>query len=487
MDCVKSGIQMQISCCFSEHIMILFVIAIGIVMSMTMMLHNVDALADRKPFQGPKRQWFDPDTSSAFRKVKDLQGRHVWRYTSSKKIKMPSEIRLQAEVDPDLVGLSKDEISNKIQNMKEEQQNALCEKIGSGNNCIMNDMCLRRWEVVNDEHNKIAKNKENISTRQFTLVQFNTLAEGLSSGPDAEMKFSLESRRWESALSNPNTYGGFDKVEHPEICLDFNLRKWRLLDVILGSSVNEKIEGDIFFSNPDIIALEEVDNYHSFFQPALHKLGYDSIFIPKRFSPCVKFGYFSDGCALFWSRQKFKLIEEERRQFEKRGQVYIIATLKSNGSDTSFTVGVTHLKAKKGRVNEQDRTSQINELKREIEAHRNRVQEKFDLEEVPIIIAGDFNADVTSEDSTCIQTAIHNEFKSAYPIQNVTKTFSTYKFRGESSSKRTIDYIFYKATNLVCTHTLNMFEEVDIQEPWGLPGFQYPSDHIMIGSRFKFL
>ena len=53
----------------------------------------------------------------------------------------------------------------------------------------------------------------------FTVLQFNLLAEGLSSGPPAVPPFD--------DASKTGTFGGFDAVPAPEVCLDFNLRKWR--------------------------------------------------------------------------------------------------------------------------------------------------------------------------------------------------------------------------------------------------------------------
>ena len=52
--------------------------------------------------------------------------------------------------------------------------------------------------------------------------------------------------------------------------------------------------------NPDVLGVEEIDHYDDFFSPALALLGYEGAFVPKAVSPCLQFGYYSDGVALFW-------------------------------------------------------------------------------------------------------------------------------------------------------------------------------------------
>ena len=68
----------------------------------------------------------------------------------------------------------------------------------------------------------------------FTIMQFNTLAEGLSSGPEAPTPFAGE---------KGGNYGGFDAVDRE--CLDWSRRRLRLVEEVLRYK-------------PDILALEEV-------------------------------------------------------------------------------------------------------------------------------------------------------------------------------------------------------------------------------------
>lgn len=220
----------------------------------------------------------------------------------------------------------------------------------------------------------------------------------------------------------------------------------------------------------------------------LSTFGYDGIFVPKRCSPCTKFGYYSDGCALFWKTKLFELVYEERRQFNKMGQVFIIATLRHIPSQRLITVAVTHLKAKKGQVNERVRTDQIIQLLQDTAQHSEHVSLLQNYSQnIPIIIMGDFNAEVEGKDVTCIPTVLNGGYLSVYNTQQ-NESFTTYKSRGKNTVKRTIDYIFYrKSMPIKCLQTLNLPKDGNVFDSWGLPGFSYPSDHIMIGAKFKFL
>eukprot|EP00979_Chaetoceros_neogracilis_P006646 scaffold1353_cov169-Chaetoceros_neogracile.AAC.6 len=89
------------------------------------------------------------------------------------------------------------------------------------------------------------------------------------------------------ANSLKSIYGGFTDVPHPEITLDFDLRKWRLMEVLLGapSSTDSKPQhqctkeqgcnqDEANYVGYDVIAMEEVDQFHGFFEPLLKMMGY---------------------------------------------------------------------------------------------------------------------------------------------------------------------------------------------------------------------
>ena len=135
--------------------------------------------------------------------------------------------------------------------------------------------------------------------RSVRILQFNLLARGLSSPPKN---------------------GGF--VASPVASLDFdNYRKYRLLEEILRF-------------DPDIVTLEEMDQYDDFFQPLMSKFGYDSIFQPKLDAPTLgiwnekmkekdKVGqvpYYSDGSGIFWKRNVYQCLESKSINYHSQDQ-----------------------------------------------------------------------------------------------------------------------------------------------------------------------
>jgi mRNA deadenylase 3'-5' endonuclease subunit Ccr4 len=98
------------------------------------------------------------------------------------------------------------------------------------------------------------------SAKTFTVMQFNLLAEGLSSHPSNTPIFD---DGLNGSPIDQSDCGGFDTDETAAILFDFeNYRKWRLVEEILRIA-------------PDFIALEECDHYDDFFYPILHSLGYE--------------------------------------------------------------------------------------------------------------------------------------------------------------------------------------------------------------------
>jgi len=468
-----------------------------------------------------------------------------------------------------------------------------------------NDMNIdKKKKGVNDEKDENRKSckgwdgKSSSSTSTFTVAQFNALAEGLSSSSSSpKMPFPPSSKKFPGG-----EYGGFTSVPHPETSLNFDLRKWRILEVLLGGGISamncndddNKVKnnsGEITnrqHKNPtklplkqqqspplppfDIIAIEEIDHYHNFFQPILSKFfGYDSFFIPKPSSPSTKLGWYSDGCAIFYKKDMFELVSKKEGIYNVGTQVYLILTLRHKESGQVLVVAATHLKAKNDEMNEKIRTAQAIQLYEMVSHIADEVREKtwpirkkkrgagddrsvarnnISAENVnglmegngkpverdnkknicqsmtPIIMMGDFNADPTGEGKTCIKSVNSKPHSSpllprlcsAYPI-NSSSMFTTWKTRGANTVKRVIDYIFFhgdlgqavicRDENVIngtmvdkngemkrpysivggnvamqCTHVLDVPKENEMETEL-LPGFRYPSDHILIGAKFK--
>jgi mRNA deadenylase 3'-5' endonuclease subunit Ccr4 len=337
----------------------------------------------------------------------------------------------------------------------------------------------------------------------FTAMQFNALAEGLSSGPNVGKPFNnLDSDGMRKDDSKKGGYGGFTSLPHPSVVLDFQWRKWRLLEILLGSN------GEAEF---DLIAMQEVDRYRGFFAPVLDIFGYDGLFVPKPRSPGAQMGWYSDGCALMWKRGVFSLVSERRSGYTVGNQVHIVATLRHLATGQFIVVAVTHLKAQRGESNEWTRCRQVEELLEAVDDEASTVTSRTNVATVPILLLGDFNADPPSKPRGFKESAIEHllthdvgsastgspnhsrRYQSAYSIIDPkSNLYTTWKIRGSTTTKRIIDYMFYypggkvgETTNqLQCTATLQV-PPGDSLERSKLPGLRYPSDHLHIGARFE--
>ena len=378
-------------------------------------------------------------------------------------------IRLEKETAEDLKYITtREAVQQQIQQVRERQ-----------GEFRRSDLYTRTWKNLDsdEESSEPIDTNGDSSQNGFSIAQFNTLAEGLSAGPNAKPPFPVD--------SSSSNYGGFTAVLHPSIVFDFALRKWRLLEVLLTSE-------DGGGEPCDIIAIEEMDRYRGFFAPMLNLFGFDGIFAPKPQSPCVRMGWYSDGCALFWKREKFELISSYHQQYSVGNQVMVVAVLKHRPTKKSIIVAVTHLKAKMSITNECIRHRQVEELLQCVELVADQVKRNDGVDQVPTVIAGDFNSEppchVNAKDS-CIGTMIKQKgcetgFVCAYGADPPGDLYTTWKTRGPKTEKRIIDYIFYRG-NLDCKATLDVPSGEELEEA-KLPGRRYPSDHLMIAAKFRF-
>ena len=245
------------------------------------------------------------------------------------------------------------------------------------------------------------------------------------------------------------------------------------------------------------MALEEVDRYYGFFNPLLNKMGYDSIFVPKKNSPGVRMGWYSDGCVLAWKSTSLILVHERCGDYTVGNQVYLIATLQHRLTKKYVVFAITHLKAQQNEVNEVLRSRQVDELLASIDDEVMRLTNTFPDEKIQIVVMGDFNADPPSS-ANCNCSAVQkllahktptidDAYSSTYAIdESLDSMFTTWKIRGSKVSKRIIDYICYAGSSIRCIATYKIISANDIEDS-KLPGLRHPSDHLLIAAKFEFI
>lgn len=288
-------------------------------------------------------------------------------------------VRVKRTVDDEILNLSTEYDMKKVIRKVIEDQNEI----------MPAELYHREWETI--EEGIKYEDTEN----SFSVKQFNVLAQGLSSGPDVPTPFNPKE-------SYNNAYGGFTDVSRPEIVLNFESRRWRLLEAILAKS-------------PDILGLQEIDRFYDFFEPLLSKIGYKGIFKAKPDSPSLKFGWYSDGCALFWKTDVFECITSESSVFDESNQIYIIAQLRHISSRKELEIAVTHLKAKSGKKNEEIRKLQVAQLLKAL-------QDSSKNKRKPSLILGDFNTGPNSESILKLQKELN-------VLSACQHEYTTYKIR----------------------------------------------------------
>jgi len=341
-------------------------------------------------------------------------------------------------------------------------------------------------------------------------LQFNLLAEGLSSGGPAVAPFKP---------TKGGEFGGFTAVPSPEVCLDFQVRKWLLLDEMLTSDA-------------DIVTFQECDHFADFFKPAMALFGYAGHFVAKGDSPCLQFGYYSDGVGIFYKESVWSEASAPESAAaaaavttaaaaaaaagtagptpstagpttgffhdadgKPEGNVYMTLPLVRNGTGEKVLVATTHLKAKISAENEARRARQAAQLLDAIKIEQVRFPDSV------VLLGADFNTDSydvvekgTAVEAMCVPMVARSGMQSAYPLQHSAEdqngTYTTWKKRGKYEAKHTIDYIWHSdsadaSTVVECIETLDAVADDEMDEA-RLPGFRYPSDHLSIKAKFAF-
>jgi nocturnin len=303
----------------------------------------------------------------------------------------------------------------------------------------------------------LSRDFKKVDLNDLRVLQFNLLARGLSSPP---------------------AYGGF--VMSPAASLHFDrYRRYRLMEEILRFE-------------PDVVTLEELDQYDDFFQPLMNKFGYDSLYQPKLDAPTLsiwnekmkeedkshQIPYNSDGCAIFWRRDILDGVECNSMNYKSKdgkpwSQVGVAVRLLNKKNKKTFVVACTHLKSKP--PHEERRVQQITQLLDHVFSMR-----LTDTE--PLILTGDFNADPATRVATpnVYETTLARMDSTYKLFYGEEPAFTTCKVRKNGESCHTIDYIFV-SNGVRVTSCLSMptYESLPKER---IPTWSYPSDHLSIGA-----
>ncbi|XP_026796254.3 nocturnin isoform X1 [Pangasianodon hypophthalmus] len=286
---------------------------------------------------------------------------------------------------------------------------------------------------------------------QIRVMQWNILAQALGEGKDGFVRCPMEALNWAE-------------------------RKYLILEEILTY-------------RPDIVCLQEVDHYYDTFQPVMSSLGYQSSFCPKPCSPCLDVcgNNGPDGCALFFSRERFHLLHIHHLRLSamslKTNQVAVVATLQCQVTGRVFCVAVTHLKARSGW--ETFRGAQGANLLQQLKAILSAQQE----EAVPLFVCGDFNAEPGEEVYRRFMNSplsLDSAYRTLSTDGTTEPSYTTWKIRPSGESCTTLDYVWYSRNGFSVDAVLSMPSEEQIG-PDRLPSYHYPSDHLSLVCDFSFI
>jgi CCR4-NOT transcription complex subunit 6 len=280
--------------------------------------------------------------------------------------------------------------------------------------------------------------------------------------------------------------------------------------------------------SPEIMCLQEVqaDHFENFLSPELSKMGYEGLYKQKTREALGMEGRV-DGCALFFKRKRFKLLEKyvieyndaalamakqglfklrhgvtvdrvlQRLMKDNVAQIAVLETVGANGG-TRICVSNTHIfwDPEYPDVKLWQTHTLIKEL------------EKFTrTRQLPLVLCGDFNStpessvykflncDLVSgshedmKDDFGILPPI-NKMRHALPLRSAySSTFGTEpnftNYTGHYIG--VLDYCFFGADKLTCVAAVEIPDEEELREynDTHLPNAQWPSDHVCLCADFK--
>ncbi|RLN20330.1 hypothetical protein BBO99_00001508 [Phytophthora kernoviae] len=259
----------------------------------------------------------------------------------------------------------------------------------------------------------------------------------------------------------------------------------------------------------DVLCLEELSDYWTFFKPEMQDRGYESVYVKR---PSIHVSNWSgekkrDGCGIFFKKDKFELKEFEAVNFhDPHDRVAVLALLKMRHFAQFVLVGCTHLWWNAKKVDHQ--MAELYELEEEVIRMSTDVKDKYERElpetvtgsnTVPIVLCGDFNNSPESQIYEYMENSfmqkpnlegVSEVFRSAYGcyMQNALASALEHSedalqtFKVEEGKKAepphttanfrrcwTIDYIWYSRHSLVPSRVLEIPSETELRAEEG-PG-----------------
>lgn len=248
--------------------------------------------------------------------------------------------------------------------------------------------------------------------------------------------------------------------------------------------------------SPDVICLQECDEYDKFWRTAMAGLGYEGLFVKKT-------GTQRDGVAVFWKAAKFQEVERtpvaldepkgdesdcdhELLSRAERGSVGVIVQLKNLETQLEFVIATTHLFWDP--MQEDVKLLQTRRMLRTLDAFTSAKTDSL-----PTMFCGDFNSLPDSKVYKFITDS--NHFSSAYaqydPEGEGEPAFTNVNGATESGGKPrfvgTLDYIFYKPARLQPAALMELMSYKDATREVALPSTISPSDHLPLLCEFHVL
>ncbi|ETN01143.1 hypothetical protein PPTG_17567 [Phytophthora nicotianae INRA-310] len=247
--------------------------------------------------------------------------------------------------------------------------------------------------------------------------------------------------------------------------------------------------------SPDVICLQEVDNYKEFWAGMMKKLGYGGLFVKKTSTK-------PDGVAVFWNEKKLKVKESEEISLDSpsgdesdidhellsrastRGSVGAIVHFEHLETQLKFIVATTHLFWDP--MQEDVKLLQSRRMLRAIEEFTSSLDAS-----TPIIFAGDFNSLPDSKVYSFITSKSH--YRSAYAqyesdgepkFTNVNGDAETDDGKMVPRFVGTLDYIFYRLPRMRPAALMELMSFEDASKEVALPSTISPSDHLPLLCEF---